>query len=66
MDGQQGNILSVAQEAGVRDLPTKVRGKFALALKFEREGDSVKAEQYLEQAIAEEKLLGMKPGVPLP
>jgi len=45
-------LLEIYKEAGVEDLPIKARGKFAQAIRAERQGDSVKAEQLLDAAVA--------------
>ncbi len=48
-------VIEISKLAGVSDLPLKVRGKFALALKAELEGNTEKAETYLREAIANEE-----------
>lgn len=47
-------ILDYRNMPGVKDLPIRVGGHFALALKFEDEGDLAKANESLEKAIAAE------------
>ncbi len=46
------NVIDMAKEFGVSDLPsTLARGKFALALKYERMGNNAKATEKLQEAI---------------
>lgn len=49
------SLAAVAKEAGVVDLPLRVRGKFAKAIIAERQGDHEKAEQLLNEAVQEEQ-----------
>lgn len=50
-------LIEISQSPGVADLPLKVRGKFALAIKAEMEGDHEKAERLLNEAVAAEEAL---------
>lgn len=50
-------ITGIVREPGVADLPAGVKGKFALAVKHERMGNSEKAHKYLDEAVA---LLGFE------
>ncbi len=45
-------LMSISREDGVKDLPSKVRGQFALATKEERSGNHEKALTHLEKALA--------------
>lgn len=64
----ENSVLEISKEPGVKDLPTRQKGYFALALKWEREafdengavipGRMEKAQEYLEKALkAEEQAL---------
>lgn len=44
--------IDVVKEEGVRDLPTGIKSKFAMALVNERKGNFEKANQLLDEAIA--------------
>lgn len=46
------SLISITKEPGVEDLPTKVKARFAQAIKAERAGDHVRAEEKLAEAIA--------------
>lgn len=48
------DLKTIKDEAGVKDLPMRVRGPFCQAIKAERSGDPVKAAQKLEEAVAAE------------
>ncbi len=48
-------LFEIVKEPGISDLPVKVRGKFALSVKLEREGDSKRAAELLDEAITEEE-----------
>lgn len=45
-------IIEYRNQPGVKDLSTAVGGRFALALKYEDEGNAKGAEEQLEKAIA--------------
>jgi len=48
--------VEIAAMPGVKDIaPIMARGKFALALKAEAEGDAERAEQLLNEAVAAEQ-----------
>lgn len=55
------NTLEYSKLDGVKDLPIKVRGPFAQALKAEDEGDHTKAEGKLHFAIAQENQINKIP-----
>ena len=46
------NLITITKEPGVEDLPTKVKARFAQAIKAERAGDNERAELKLAEAIA--------------
>jgi len=48
------NLREYAAMPGVKDLPFKPKGFFALALKAEAEGDHERAEEYLAKAVVAE------------
>lgn len=48
------NIVQIAKLPGVLDLPIKVRGPFAQALRAEAAGEKARAEEYLNKAVAAE------------
>ena len=50
-------LTDIRNEPGVVDLPLSVGGKFAQAIKAEREGDIAKAEAKLIEAVAAEDAL---------
>ena len=54
-------LFEIVREPGVSDLPSKVRGKFALAVKLEREGLRDRASEMLEKAVAEEETPSPQP-----
>lgn len=48
------NLVEYTKLPGVSDLPTQVKARFAQALKAEDEGDTVKAEAKLAEALEAE------------
>jgi hypothetical protein len=48
-------ILEIKNSPGVSDLPTRVAGFFAMALKAEDSGEHEKAQSRLEQAVKSEQ-----------
>ena len=50
-------VKVIAKEAGLSDLPLKVRGVFAQALKAEGQGDHERAAERLDQAVEAEASL---------
>lgn len=48
---QNLTLPQISQLNGVKDLPLKVRGTFAQAIKAEANGDHVKAQERLDEAI---------------
>ena len=47
-------LTEIRNEPGVKDLPLSVGGKFAQAIRAEREGDVAKAEAKLIEAVEAE------------
>ena len=48
----ESTVPEIGKMAGVADLrPLMCKGKFALALRAEAQGDHIKAGQYLQEAI---------------
>lgn len=39
------------KESGVNDLPTRQKMFFAMAIKCERQGEAVQADEYLDKAL---------------
>ena len=54
MDYGNMNLKEISVLEGVKDLPLKVRGRFAQAIKAEATGDSAKAYKALDEAVAAE------------
>ena len=44
-------LVAITREPGVEDLPSKVKARFAMAIKAERAGDNERAEEKLAEAI---------------
>lgn len=51
-DTMTERLIDIVKEAGVEDLPTRQRAKFAQAVKAEREGDNERAALKLDEAVA--------------
>lgn len=51
------SLATTSRLPGVKDLPLSVRGPFAQALMAERDGDTAKAAEKLETAVAAEVAL---------
>lgn len=50
--GASISLMAITREPGVLDLPGKVKGTFAQAVRAERRGDNETASQKLDEAVA--------------
>lgn len=56
MIDKNASLVDISKLPGVSDLPMRVKGPFAQALKFEANGETVKANEALDKAILAESI----------